>query len=162
MDGSANDQYARAPKVEDLVNLCRLLNQSKVRYILIGGFAMILHGFVRGTKDVDLLVDASEENVLRIKEAMGQLPDNAIALIENTDVATYQVVRVADEIVVDLLANACDISYEQAKADVVLKNVDTIQIPVASKKMLIRMKDTVRPADHMDVAFLKQLIQKEP
>ena len=59
MDGT----YSRAPELEDLVELCRQLNEANVRYLLIGGFAVILHGFVRGTRDIDILVDASLENV---------------------------------------------------------------------------------------------------
>lgn len=69
--------------------------------MLIGGFAVILHGFVRATKDIDLLVDASPENVQRLKRAMAVLPDNAIALISDDEVDKYKVVRIADEIVVD-------------------------------------------------------------
>ena len=58
---------------------------------------MILHGFVRATKDIDLLVDASAENVQRLKRAMATLPDNAIALIADDEVEKYQVLRIADE-----------------------------------------------------------------
>jgi len=43
--------YSRAPELEDLVSLCKALNDEGVRYVLIGGFAVILHGFVRTTKD---------------------------------------------------------------------------------------------------------------
>ena len=55
--------------------------RAAVRYVLIGGFAVILHGFVRAPKDIDLMVDASAENVKRLKRAMATLPDNAIDLI---------------------------------------------------------------------------------
>jgi hypothetical protein len=43
------------------------LNAEGVRYVLISGFAVILHGFVRATKDMNLLVDAAEH---RLKRAM--------------------------------------------------------------------------------------------
>ena len=46
--------------------LCRALREAGVRYLLIGGFAVILHGFVRTTKDIDLLVDPSNDNVAAI------------------------------------------------------------------------------------------------
>jgi hypothetical protein len=51
--------YSRAPELEDFVSLCKALNNEGVRYVLIGGFAVILHGFVRAKKDIDLLVDSS-------------------------------------------------------------------------------------------------------
>lgn len=77
---------------------------------------MIVHGYVRGTKVIDFLVDASDENIAVLKRAMSFLPDNAVAMISNDDVAKYQVVRIADEIVVDLLASACGVDYERPVA----------------------------------------------
>ena len=56
MDDAADGVYSRAPELEDLLKLCAALNREAVRYLLIGGFAVILHGFVRGTKDIDLQV----------------------------------------------------------------------------------------------------------
>ena len=100
MDDQDDRGYSRAPELEDLLKLCKALNSERVRYVLIGGFAVILHGFVRATKDIDLLVDASAENIQRLKRAMSVLPDNAVAMIEDDEVQRYQVVRIADEIVV--------------------------------------------------------------
>jgi hypothetical protein len=99
VDDQDDRGYSRAPELEDLLTLCQALNAEGVRYVLIGGFAVILHGFVRATKDIDLLIDASVENVQRLKRAMAVLPDNAIALIADDEVERYQVVRIADEIV---------------------------------------------------------------
>lgn len=62
MDDQDDREYSRAPELEDLLALCKALNAEGVRYLLIGGFAVILHGFVRATKDIDLLIDASVEN----------------------------------------------------------------------------------------------------
>lgn len=162
MDDARDGPYSRAPEVEDVVHLCQALNEAGVRYVLIGGFAVILHGYVRGTKDIDLLVDPSDENVRRLKVAMATLPDNAIALIEDGDVRQYQVVRVADEVVVDLLAEACGIRYEDAVASGVDRLVvQGVEIPVASRPLLIRMKETIRPSDAADVEFLRVRMEEE-
>ena len=106
MDDTDDGSYAREPQVEDLVRICRALNDAGARYLLIGGFAVIARGGARTTKDIDLLVDASPENVARVKLALRILEDRAIDQVADTDVARYAVVRVADEIVVDLMAVA--------------------------------------------------------
>ena len=62
MDDAADRGYSRAPELEDLLSLIRALDRAGARYLLIGGFAVILHGFVRTTKDIDLLVDPSPES----------------------------------------------------------------------------------------------------
>jgi hypothetical protein len=162
MDDGDDREYSRAPEFEDLVELCRSLNREGVRYLLIGGFAVILHGFVRATKDIDLLVDPSEDNVRALKRAMASLPDNAIALIEDDEVQRYQVVRIADEFVVDLMASACGIDYAAAvSSGVETAQLDDVAVPIAGKRLLIRMKQTVRPSDAVDVAFLQRQIDEE-
>jgi len=161
MDDKNDGKYARAPTVDDLIFLCKRLNEEGVSYILIGGFAVILHGFTRGTKDIDLLVDSDIENIRKIKRAMALLPDNAIADIMDDDIANYQVVRVADEFVVDLMERACGISYKDAERDIEWMTIEGVKIPIASKRLLIKMKDTLRPADLMDKGFLKRLIEGE-
>lgn len=159
MDDQDDRGYSRAPELEDLVALCKALNAEGVRYVLIGGFAVILHGFVRATKDIDLLVDASPANVQRLKRAMAVLPDNAISLIADDEVEKYRVVRIADEIVVDLLMDACGIDYARA-ADGGIEIIDLngVPIPLARKELLIETKQTVRPSDAADVQFLKMRI----
>jgi hypothetical protein len=44
VDDAHDGPYAREPQVEDLVRICRALNEAQAQYILIGGFAVILHG----------------------------------------------------------------------------------------------------------------------
>jgi hypothetical protein len=162
MDDAPDRGESRAPHVQDLTGLCQALNREGARYLLIGGFAVILHGFVRSTKDVDLLVDPSEENIRAVKRALATLPDNAAALLSDDEVLRYPVVRIADEIVVDLLASACGISYgEAARSGIETFQVQGVDIPVASKELLIRMKDTVRESDAMDVRFLRLRIEEE-
>lgn len=161
MDEGEDRGYSRAPRLEDLLLICRSLNEEGARYLLIGGFAVVLHGFVRATKDIDLLVEASPENVQRVKRALAVLPDHAAELIEDDEVRKYSVVRIADEVVVDLLENACGIDYDEARPGIERIEVEGVEIPVASKELLIRMKDTVRPSDHQDVEYLRLRLREE-
>lgn len=161
MDDQPTDKYSRFPELEDLIRLCDSLNKHQVKYLLIGGCAVILHGFPRGTKDIDLLIDPSRENIQKIKKALSYLEDNAIAEMADDEVSRYQVVRIADEFVIDLMAEACGINYEEAAPESSPKIVDGVAIPLASKKLLIRTKKTVRPSDKMDIEFLDAEVQKE-
>ena len=78
MDDAHDGPHAREPQVEDLVRICRALNDAGARYVLIGGFAVIAHGGARTTKDIDLLIDASAENVARVRRALRILEDHAV------------------------------------------------------------------------------------
>ena len=161
MDDTHDGPYAREPQVEDLVRICRALNDAGARYILIGGFAVIAHGGARTTKDIDLLVDASLDNVARVKQALRILEDRAIDQVDDTDIARYTVVRVADEIVIDLMALACGIDYTDAAKDATTLTIDGVTIPVASPATLIRTKNTMRPSDAADRRYLEELLRAE-
>jgi hypothetical protein len=108
---------------------------------------VIAHDGARTTKDIDLLVDASPQNIARVKRALRVFEDRAVDDVAGTDVARYAVVRVADEIVVDLMARACGIEYADAMRDVESLTVAGVVIPAASLATLIRTKDTTRPSD---------------
>lgn len=161
MDEEDDGLHVRAPTLEDLARLCRSLNETSARYILIGGFAVIAHGGGRTTKDIDFLVDSSPENVARLKAALRVLPDNAAEEIAEGDIEKYKVVRVADEVLVDLLGEACGVSYADAIKDAEILDLAGTQVPVASKSTLIATKQTIRPSDRLDVDFLISLIEEE-
>lgn len=139
--------------------MCRALNEADARYILIGGFAVIAHGAARFTKDVDLLVDDSPENVARLKQGLAILSDNAAADLADTDVRDHVVVRIADEIVVDLMGKACGLTYADAVTDVQQLDFGGVSVPVASPATLIRTKQTYRPQDRIDRDYLEKLIE---
>ncbi len=162
---SANDDTAREsrpPTLQDLISVCKALNAAEARFVVVGGMAIIQHGFVRATEDVDLLIDSSPENVERVKRALAEaLPDRAALEIAPDDVDKYTVVRVADEIVVDLLKNACGIDYSQTCGDIVWVDIQGVRVPFASARMLWRMKQTLREKDAPDRFFLKMLLEKQ-
>lgn len=160
MDPSLDGEVSRAPTAADLGRICAALNASGARYVVIGGFAVITHGFARTTKDIDLLVDPSPENIERIRTALAILPDNAAAQVGLRDLLDYSVVRIADEVIVDLLGSACEITYEQAIRTAETFEIAGTPIPVASPATLLLTKRTVRPSDATDRAFLERLEQE--
>jgi hypothetical protein len=160
VDDEGDDRSARAPEPEDVIRICRALNESGARYLLIGGFAVIAHGAGRFTKDIDLLVEDGPENVARVKRALSVLADNAAAEVADDDVRRHVVVRVADEVVVDLMGRACGVSYAEAARDAETLERDGVRIPVASPSTLIRTKETRRPQDAIDRAFLEGVLRE--
>jgi hypothetical protein len=161
VDAGDDRTYVRVPEAADVARLCRALNAAGARYLLIGGFAVIAHGLGRPTKDIDLLVEDSPENVARVKQGLAVLADNAASEIEDDDVRRYTVVRVADEVLVDLMGRACGIAFAEAHQDAETIEINGVPIPIASKRTLIRTKNTVRPSDRSDVAYLEALIRSE-
>ena len=160
MDDQDAAAYARAPEPEDLVRICRALNAAGARYVLIGGFAVLAHGASRFTKDIDFLVDDAPENIARVKQGLAVLADNAAAEVADSDVRDHTVVRVIDEVIVDLMGRACGLSYADVAAVMEWHEMSGVRVPVASPAALVRTKDTYRPQDAIDRSFLQQIISK--
>jgi hypothetical protein len=119
---------------------------------------VIQAGFVRATEDIDLLVDASPGNVQRVRRALATLPDGAARDLAEDDVERYTVVRVADEVVVDLIGSACGVTYESAKDAVEHVVIDEVSIPFATPELLWRTKQSMRDKDVLDRTFLARLL----
>jgi hypothetical protein len=151
----------RPPEQTDLAKLCAALNAEIARYIVVGGRAIIQQGFLRATEDIDLLLERSHDNQSRVLKALEILPDKSVREIEKTDLDEYLVVRVADEIVVDLMLSACGVTYEEALNDIEVKVIEGVSIPFASANMLLRMKQTYRDKDIPDRLFLEEKLREE-
>lgn len=148
---------SREPTVEDLESLCGRLNKLGARYIVIGGFAIRGAGYIRGTMDVDLVIALDGDNEARVFEALRSLPDKAVDELDPGDVAKYTVVRVNDEITVDLMGSASGIRYEEAAKDIVIRRIGDVDVPFASPRLLWQMKkSTHREKDAADLLFLRK------
>ena len=151
------DLECRPPVEADVVALCRELNRLGARYVVVGGFAVIAAGLPRLTADVDLIVAADAENEAKVFAALSILPDNAVRELQPGELQQYNVIRVADEILVDLMRSAGGIDYDEAAKDVVVHEVGGVPIPFASPRLLWRMKVvTHREKDAADLIFLRQ------
>jgi len=144
---------------EALAKLCDALNRAAVRYVLFGGCAVILHGYYRTTHDIDLLVDAGEENIGRLKKALSEVFKTREAFeINDRDVLQYTVVRFAPEsedLAVDLLRAVGEIDFQKAFRDIERIEFGGVQIPVAGLSTLIETKKGLRPKDQEDLLFLQ-------
>ena len=159
-DQDINREKTRIPTIDDLKAVCRHLNNEGAKYMLVGGFAMAYHGMPRMTEDIDLLVDSSADNIEKIKKALLFLKDKASSEIKSDDVEQYSVVRIADEIVIDLLKKACNVRYNDAIKTAENLDLEGVAIPVANIDTMIKMKQGIRPRDKEDLQFLKSLKRK--
>lgn len=158
-DGAALE--SRPPTLDDLIELCRRLNEEGAEYVVIGGMAILQLGFVRATEDIDLLVNSSAENFERVRRAMLSLPDQAIREVRPSDLDEYVVVRVADEVVVDLMKSACGVEYQEASSMTHPVTLGGVTIPFATAELLWRLKQTVRSKDQVDREFLAHLLEDD-
>ena len=56
----------------------------------------------------------------------------------------------------DLMTEACGVRYEEAKADVQIREVQGVSIPMANRRLMIKLKQSPRPKDQIDLQYLLQ------
>lgn len=146
-----------APPTSRLVTVCRLLNDAGVRYVIVGGFALALHGAVRATKDVDVLIDPTLDNARRALEALGGLTHGIARELDPADVIARPITIIGDDPRVDLLTLAWSVRFADAEPKMLRVRIDGVEIPYADVDTLIRSKQTGRLQDRADAETLEEL-----
>jgi predicted nucleotidyltransferase len=149
---------------ENFLKILRALAQEKVEYILIGGFAVILHGLARLTSDIDIFIKPEKENLQRLKMALKEVfpNDKEIDSIALKDLKEYAVIRfgTTSDFCIDIIAAIGGMfRYEDLQFEV--RDINGVPVRIATPETLFKMKkDTVRPEDKRDAWFLSELIAK--
>ena len=142
--------------------VCGLLNKHRARYLIIGAQASILHGYVRDTHDVDILIPEDVENHALVIAALSELEDHAAAELTPQDLIENVVVKIADEVEVDVSTRAWKVTYADAIATALQVTIDGVDIPYLDLATLIASKDTHRDQDRVDVNMLREIARRHP
>ena len=152
------------------------LDSGGVRFVVVGGLAVVIHGVARLTADVDLVIDLDQPNVLRCLDALTArglrplLPVNAADFADEeirrawVDTRNMQVFTMRDEnnplLIVDLFATE-PVPFEELWSEAEKVLLGGRKIRVASLRHLIAMKRAAaRPQDLLDVENLEQIARQ--
>ena len=152
------------------------LNESGVRYLVVGGVAAVLHGHLRTTGDLDLYVDLAPDNVLRAVAALGRLgfrprapvpaawladPERRVEWAREKGLTVFSFWSDAvPGLEVDLFVQE-PMDFGPAYARAVRVDLDTTWTTVAAIEDLIRMKQaSARPIDLADVEALRAIADR--
>jgi hypothetical protein len=78
---------------QDFKEFIQSLNDNAVRYLVVGGYAVALHGYPRYTKDMDVWVEMTQENAARIVKALDQFGFGSLHLKEADFIVPDQIVQ---------------------------------------------------------------------
>jgi hypothetical protein len=144
-----------------LLRVCSLLNAVGAKYFVIGGRAVILHGLIRTTQDVDILIEESEDNFKRVIAGLSQMEGRYAAELSPQDFIDNIVVTIGDEVHVDVSTRAWKITYLEAVATALETTIKGVRIPYLGLETLMASKETYREKDQMDLLQLRQLKERK-
>ena len=120
-----------------------------------------LAGLIRTTEDVDIWVEDSEENLKKVIAALSEMEDGAARELTPRDLLENVVVKIADDVEVDVSRSARRISFNDAIGSALNVKIDGVDVPYVDLKTLIATKETPREEDQADVVRLKRLLQQK-
>lgn len=128
-------------------------NKNQVRYILVGGYSVILHGYARTTGDMDIWVERSEDNYTRIKKAFEEFGMPVFDMTKDNflrhplwDVFTFGTPPVA----IDLMVNIGGLNFSEVFNRSVIFKDDELEIRTIHKNDLIHAKKTAGRSKDLD------------
>jgi len=145
-----------------LTRVCALLNRHQAQYIVVGAQAAILHGHVRTTEDVDILIPEDEANHARVIAALSELEDHAAAELTPQDLVDNVVVKIADEVEVDVSTRAWKVSFADAAPTALCATFEGVEVRYLDLATLIASKHTYREQDQADVQILREIARRSP
>jgi len=152
---------------QDTLEFLRLLDEHGVRYVVVGGQAVIYYGYPRLTGDLDLFFDGGSENASRLHQALlefwgGDIPSVDSAEELGRDGLILQFGRPPNRI--DLMNRVDGLEFNEAwdtrlELEVPLKGKE-IKVHYVSLGKLIQNKEAAgRPRDQEDLTYLRRAEQ---
>ncbi len=150
-----------------LLKVCNSLKKYRVPYAIVGGHAVSLHGAVRGTVDIDFVINWTKKNLLNAEKAL-----KGIGLTSRLPITGENLFNFKDEYIKDknLIAwnffNPTDltqqidiiITFDLSKKKTIIKKIQSSAVRVLVKDELIKMKKkSGRDQDLIDVEALEKI-----
>jgi hypothetical protein len=141
---------------QDFKEFIQSLNDNAVRYLLVGGYAVALHGYPRYTKDLDVWVESTTENAARIIKALQQFGFGSLGLKESDFTTPDQVIQLGyPPNRIDMLTSLSGVKFSECYASRVTEEID--EVPVIFIDLENLKKNKKATGRHQDLADIENL-----
>jgi len=142
----------------DFVDFVKLCNQYKLKYLVIGGYAVSVHGYPRSTKDLDICIELSQANAEKMVRVINDFGFGSLKLTTEDFLKTNFVTQLGHEpIRIDILNDLDGVNFEEAWLNKKMVNYEGVIIPFIGYNELLKVKAKAgRPQDIADISKLKK------
>ena len=147
---------------EEILNFWRALQEHKVQYIMIGGYAINLHGYQRFTGDLDIWIKDSISNRQQLRKAFISCDMGDYPMIEYMQfVPGWTEFHLNNSLHLDILTEMKGLenyTFDECLEMASIANIENVSIPFLHINQLILNKKVInRPKDQLDVLALEQI-----
>jgi predicted nucleotidyltransferase len=135
------------------------LARAEVKFMIVGGVAVALNGFVRTTEDVAILIEASAENVTRLLDELGNFGEGHARELSPADFSDSEgAVRIIEDFPLDVFTMMRGKRYADLVESTKTTRIDDVDVRYLNAEALIALKsDSQRDQDRIDVSALRAL-----
>ena len=114
---------------QDFKEFIQSLNDNQVRYLVVGGYAVALHGYPRYTKDIDIWIDLSSANAARVISALKQFGFGSLGLKEQDFLEEDTIIQLGNPPRrIDLLTTLPGVEFEPCFVEKVVVDMDWLPV----------------------------------
>ena len=143
---------------KDYKEMLQILLNNKVRFLVVGAYAMGVYGYPRATGDIDIWVGASSENSEKIHQSLSEFgaPLSEVTKTTFCEEGIVFQIGVAPRRI-DIITKIDGVDFNKAYSDKQKMEIEGIKIPFLSKEDLIKNKEsTGREKDQLDAKYLRE------
>ena len=143
---------------EDYREMLQILLEEKVKFIVVGAYALGAHGFPRATGDIDIWIEPTADNAKRVLQSLTRFGSPLFDLSEKdlTRKGVVFQIGVAPRRI-DIITAIDGVEFQAAYANKLTLSIEGLDTPVLSFEDLIKNKEsTGREKDSLDAKMLKK------
>jgi predicted nucleotidyltransferase len=148
---------------KDFADFIKILNGKNVKYVLVGGLAVLMHGHFRTTKDMDIYYEGSKENGKKLLECLDEFGFGFLKLSLDDILDKDGYIKLGREPVrIDLFCDLPGVEFDEVYRDAITIEDEDLKIKVIHVNHLITNKlKAGRLQDLDDVKKLTKIIEKK-
>ncbi len=145
---------------EDFEEFLRLLRETNVEYVIVGGYAVAFHGYVRVTKDLDIFFRNSTDNICRLKQALNKFGFSTDNLVDVAFSEEGKIIRMgASPVMIELINAVSGLSFDDIWKNRVTGEYGAVTVfYISIKDLLINKHASGCPQDIADCEELQSLL----
>lgn len=140
----------------DFKDFLRLLNSKSVEYLLIGGYAVGYHGYVRATADIDIWIAIHPENAQKVTEVIREFGFNVEGLSAELFLQESKVIRMGvPPLRIEVLTTISGVDFDECYSERIVDTLDDIEVNIISLRHLkTNKRASGRLKDLTDLEYL--------
>lgn len=128
---------------EDFQDFIKSINNTKVKYVLVGGYSVIFHGFPRTTGDLDIFVEVSKDNYQKLSKAFFEFGLSVFDMTEenflfNKNMTVFSFGRAP--VSIEILKEISGLTFEEVYCNALDAEIEEIPVKIIRLKDLIKNK----------------------